>query len=1097
MMTMTSLPRTLTLLALMGLGATGQERTVVQPKDTSAGLANPGLMEADIKGGLIVHVGCGDGKLTAELRENDRYVVHGLDTSHNSIRQAREHIRSLRLCGKVSVDVFDGKHLPYTDNLVNLLVVDSACDVPWDECRRVLAPLGTAMIRKEGNERLAAKVSDAWDAGEFVIYRKPWPDDISQWTHWLRGPDNNAVAGSRLQETPRHLQWIQDPLWIRHHNLNPGLSALVSSKNRIFYILDEGPPGVEGPDKWTLIARDAFNGVLLWKQPIHQWGWKHWTDQAFNGAAARFKNPHQLMRRLVAVGDTVYVTPGIYSSVHALDAATGELTRKYAGTEKAFEIVCHDGVLVLAVNRTLDQPGVEPDVAVMAVDAESGDILWESKGYKGIAPKVDSLKRYVDSSLAVGGAKVFLVDQDDILGLDLRTGKELWRVKRPAQPADAGRSGQRLPYNYYYPDLCATVYSDNVLYFSQILPAKRNFATKNKKTAVLLAIDIETGKKMWTFDCVTFAHFTPPDIFINRGLVWTLEDQSQSLVGLDPKTGEKRQGFEVGDMLGWSGGHHNCYRNKASERFIFTAKAKGTDYVDLETGEKHLHNWIKGACRYGFMPANGMLYFPSHNCRCYITSKLNGFCALSSDTSHDLQPSDATAVEKGPAYGVVPPASFRLHPSDAWPAYRHDSMRTAQVDTTLPTTLTKKWTSKLGGKLTQSTIAGQQVYVASVDQHHVYCLDRDTGDTLWRYTAGGRVDSPPTYYRGLVVFGSRDGYVYCLDATKGELAWRFRAAPSDMRISAFGQVESAWPAFGSLIVQDDKIYCSAGRSTHLNTGIYLYVLDVNTGLPLRSRCVQPDFESYGEMDGSVMSDILVGDSNQFHIRGVLFDTESLDCVGGRPWTHKQKDRVAGFPFLKAYGGFLDDTWFNASYLIYGDRPNVGHMLVVDTDKETVYGVRGFSKYGAGGSYTEDVARVGETGYVLFANKTSGNHTTVDGPSKRRGKSPSTKKRGRASPLNDWSQPIGLRPLAMIAGRKNLCVVGVEDRSGEQDYWKYLEGRAGGILAVHSRSDGKQSYACVLDSAPVFGGLSAAGAQVFVSCKDGSVICMGAAEQRHQ
>jgi hypothetical protein len=251
------------------------------------------------------------------------------------------------------------------------------------------------------------------------------------------------------------------------------------------------------------------------------------------------------------------------------------------------------------------------------------------------------------------------------------------------------------------------------------------------------------------------------------------------------------------------------------------------------------------------------------------------------------------------------------------------------------------------------------------------------------------------------------------------------------------------------------------------------------------------------MDGSLMSDILVGNRKQFHIRGVIFDMESLECVGGGPWTNKQKDRVAGFPFLKAYGGFLDDTWFNASYLIYRDRPNVGHMLVVDTDKEMVYGVRGFSKYGAGGSYTEDVARVGETGYTLFANKASGNQTAVDGPSKRRSRGSSAKKRGRTSPLNGWSQPIPLRPLAMVAGRENLCVVGVEDRSGEQDYWKYLEGRAGGVLAVHSRSDGKQSFTCVLDSAPVFDGLSTAGAEVFVSCKDGSVMCMGAAGKENQ
>ena len=81
---------------------------------------------------------------------------------------------------------------------------------------------------------------------------------------------------------------------------------------------------------------------------------------------------------------------------------------------------------------------------------------------------------------------------------------------------------------------------------------------------------------------------------------------------------------------------------------------------------------------------------------------------------------------------------------------------------------------------------------------------------------------------------------------------------------------------------------------------------------------------------------------------------------------------------------------------------------------------------------------------------------------------------------------------MVAGRESLCVAGVEDKSGEKDYWKYLEGRAGGVLAVHSRDDGKQLSKCVLDSAPVFDGMSAAGDQVFVSCKDGSVIRMGAA-----
>ena len=89
------------------------------------------LKAASVKGGLVVHIGCGDGKLTAALRANDSYLVHGLDADAKNVEKAREHIRSLNLYGKVTVEHFTepdvvgaGKRLPYTDNLVNLIVVD-------------------------------------------------------------------------------------------------------------------------------------------------------------------------------------------------------------------------------------------------------------------------------------------------------------------------------------------------------------------------------------------------------------------------------------------------------------------------------------------------------------------------------------------------------------------------------------------------------------------------------------------------------------------------------------------------------------------------------------------------------------------------------------------------------------------------------------------------------------------------------------------------------------------------------------------------------------------------------------------------------------
>ena len=79
--------------------------------------------------------------------------------------------------------------------------------------------------------------------------------------------------------------------------------------------------------------------------------------------------------------------------------------------------------------------------------------------------------------------------------------------------------------------------------------------------------------------------------------------------------------------------------------------------------------------------------------------------------------------------------------------------------------------------------ADGKLFVAESDAHAVVALDMESGAELWRFTANGRVDSPPTIYRGMVLFGSKDGRIYCLRASDGELVWRFLAAPSDRRVA--------------------------------------------------------------------------------------------------------------------------------------------------------------------------------------------------------------------------------------------------------------------------------------------------------------------------
>ncbi|MHC4679362.1 MAG: methyltransferase domain-containing protein, partial [Planctomycetota bacterium] len=66
-----------------------------------------------VRGGLIVHLGCGDGRLTAALHVNDRYLVHGLDVHPDAVATARRHIQGLGLYGTVSVETLDGPDLPY------------------------------------------------------------------------------------------------------------------------------------------------------------------------------------------------------------------------------------------------------------------------------------------------------------------------------------------------------------------------------------------------------------------------------------------------------------------------------------------------------------------------------------------------------------------------------------------------------------------------------------------------------------------------------------------------------------------------------------------------------------------------------------------------------------------------------------------------------------------------------------------------------------------------------------------------------------------------------------------------------------------------
>ena len=100
-----------------------------------------------VQGGLVVHVGSGDGPLMADLSANGSIVVHGLCHNRDETTKAREHIKQQGLYGKASVRHWDKGYLPYADNLVNLLVAEDLGDIPMREVMRVLTPRGVACVK--------------------------------------------------------------------------------------------------------------------------------------------------------------------------------------------------------------------------------------------------------------------------------------------------------------------------------------------------------------------------------------------------------------------------------------------------------------------------------------------------------------------------------------------------------------------------------------------------------------------------------------------------------------------------------------------------------------------------------------------------------------------------------------------------------------------------------------------------------------------------------------------------------------------------------------------------------------------------------------
>ena len=1075
-------------LVLLGLVSTAvflhdtPAATAAEPPETRARQI---LDTAEVPGGLIVHVGCGNGILTTALHANDACLVLGLNRDAAEVDAARQRVLRAGLSGKISVHLWSGQQLPLVDNVARLIVVEEPTAVSSDELVRSLCPGGVALVNRNGT----------WEKTV-----KPWPDEIDQWTHYLRGADGNAVAEDTRVGPPRHMQWLCGPRWMRNHHLLASISAIVSEGGRIFYILDEGPSAnLDVPGQWIVLARDAFSGVSLWRRPIESWA--HWQHRFRSG-------PGQLARLLVAGPGRIYVPLGVNAPLTALDAASGDVIRTYQQTEGAEEMLLDgDALLVVAASPLTAQqtagagkPKSSPKNALgrrgtpyvrtlMAIDTESGKPLWKWSSDEGNPEPM---------ALATDGKRVCFQFGKGVVCLDRQTGNELWRTP------DA-KNARKAP----------ILMSDSTM----VLTDEVVLWTDSKTVWALAA---EDGRQLWS--CQTNPSLTaskgkiietragfrgPADLFVVDGLVWV---GAQFAEGRDLKTGEVRKTTMSAATLQTAGHHHRCYREKATSRYILIGQ-RGTEFIDLLGDNHSRNNWVRGVCQYGVLPCNGLLYTPPHACGCYMESKLSGFWAMSAQRETPPAAFESERLLKGPAYGAA--GSGSVQDRADWPTFRHDPIRCGSTMDTLPEELRTAWTTQIGGRLTAPVCAEGVVLAASMETNQVVALDAGSGARRWAFTAGGPIDSPPTIFRGMALFGCSDGSVYCLRLSDGELVWRFFAAPEERFAVAMDHIESVWPVHGSVLVEKGVAYFSAGRSSYLDGGIVLYGLEPATGKVLcqTTLCSEhpegrgstpdqdattpeqpfvqnatdartflaPDQSDAFSMAGAT-SDVMVSNGHSIFLRHLPFDRKltqqetkarhlfSTSRLVDDTENHRIHWVLGTGDFSRIGVAYSWQVNLLRARKTYAYKPNVPFAMLLAFDEKAVWGVRRPEGY---------------KGYELTAW-----HNTPFAADEKHVPDIRKMRAGEDADTGEtWTTTWDMRPRSLVHAGEVLILGGGPYVVAPRDPAAAYEGRTGGLIRTVRAEDGEFIAQYELNSPVVWNGLAVAGNRLYAATMDGHLVCL--------
>ena len=243
----------------------------------------------------------------------------------------------------------------------------------------------------------------AWPAGPAGAGQ-----DADGWRQ-LGGPHRNFRVDSAAPATA----WGESGparLWSRP--LGEGYSSIVADGDLLVTMYRED-------DDEVVVALDAATGATRWRHAyhaplLHDGYFDVWLNSAGPGP---YSTP------LIA-GDTVFAV-GVDGRFHALDKRTGELRWAHDLVE-AFDVGVYNAFASspIAYGRTVILPLGGSGAGVVALERETGATVWRSPAFD-LAPGSPVL---IDVD---GQDQLAVLGQQELVGLDARSGRRLWRHPHP------------------------------------------------------------------------------------------------------------------------------------------------------------------------------------------------------------------------------------------------------------------------------------------------------------------------------------------------------------------------------------------------------------------------------------------------------------------------------------------------------------------------------------------------------------------------------------------------------------------------------------------------------------------------------------------